>query len=343
MSSSDEGKDAHSSVLVKVAPWIFVVVLAYFTAAVYWIFQSFMWGYEITSRFPIYASLLKESWWIILFYSSELGGVVCTSLRFVAGVFALYSAILFFREGKSFTPRVKKNVCRVLAFEAGYYLALIPSVILGFVHPLFAEKLWYFDSTPGMPVLLVSGVACLFMVLAIPQALLRLRLRIVKDLPCEEIVKWVCITGVAYLFVVFWLNYALSWIATTVPWVERAQPGVSILFEPLSLISFAATIFGLLAIALSALFSALPYIRGQGASQSFKRVGAIMIAFGSYFILVTILYIVAGGYAGRPTVWHEMVVPHNPDLWCVTFFLLGLRLISMKSNERVTNFIRIRR
>ncbi len=100
MAWNDKGNDAYSSVLVRVTPWIFVVVLAYFTAAVYWIFQSFMWGYEITSRFSIYASLLKESWWIVLFYSSELGGVVCTSLRFVAGVFALYSAILFFGGGE---------------------------------------------------------------------------------------------------------------------------------------------------------------------------------------------------------------------------------------------------
>lgn len=328
-----EGENVYLSTRVKVAPWVFVVVLAYFVASLYWVFQSFNWGYEIASKYSSYASLLKEPWWIALFYSSELGGVLCTSLRFIAGVFALYSAILFFKEGKSLTPDVEKNVCRVLAFESGYYLALIPSVILGFVHPWFAEELWYFNSTPAMPVFLVSGVACLFMVAVIPQALLRLRLRIAKDSPREEIVKWVCITGVAYLFVVFWLNYSLSWIATTVPWSERAQPGISILFEPISLVSFAATIIGLFLIALCALIFTLPAIRHSSFNVSPKRIGGVMIAFGSYFVLVFALYMVAGGYAGRPTVWHEMVVPHNPDLWCVAFLILGARLILNKSKQ----------
>jgi len=315
----------------KIIPLVLVVVLAYFVWALYWIYKSFMWGYEITSKFALYAGLLKESWWIALFYSSELGGVVCTSLRFIGGVFALYSAFLFLKDEQSITPRVKRNVCRALVFEAGYYLALIPSVILGFVHPLFAEKLWYFDSTPGIPVLLVSGVACLFMVAVIPTNLLRLRSKIVGEALREEVVKQVCIVGVSYLFVVFWLNYSLSWIATTFPWTERAQPGISILFEPISLISFTATVFGLLALALSALFYSLPYIQKKGVSPSLKYLGFIMAAFGGYFILVIALYLIAGGYAGRPTVWHEMVVPHNPDLWCVTFCPLGLRLISNKS------------
>jgi len=288
-------------------------------------------GYEITSKFALYAGLLKESWWIALFYSSELGGVVCTSLRFIGGIFALYSAFLFLKDEQSFTPRVKRNVCRALVFEAGYYLALIPSVILGFVHPLFAEKLWYFDSTLGIPVLLVSGMACLFMVAVIPPNLFRLRSKIVGDALKEEVVRQICIVGISYLFVVFWLNYSLAWIATTVPWVERAQPGISILFEPVNLVSFMFTVFGLLALALSALFYSLPYIRRKGVSSSLKRLGFIMAAFGGYFILVIALYFIAGGYAGRPTVWHEMVVPHNPDLWCVTFFPLGLRLMSIKS------------
>lgn len=306
----------------KVALLVFVVVLAYFIASLYWVVQSFLWLPEITLKYSIYSSLLKESWWIALFYSSELGGVFCTSSRFIAGVFALYSAFSFLRSGKLSTPRVKNNVCRALVFEAGYYLALIPSVILGFVYPLFAEKLWYFDSPPWMPILLVSGVACLFMALVISPALLRLRSRIAKDFPREEIVKWVCITGVSYLFVVFWLNYTLFWIATAVPWVERAQPGISILFEPTNFFSFIATVVGLLAIAILALISTLPAIRKSG-TVSLKRIGAVMVAFGCYFILVSALYFIAGGYSGRPTVWHEMVVPHNPDLWCLTFLPLG--------------------
>jgi hypothetical protein len=316
----------------KIIPLVLVVVLAYLVWALYWIYRSFMWGYEITSKFALYAGLLKESWWIALFYSSELGGVVCTSLRFIGGVFALYSAFLFLKDEQSITPRVKRNVCRALVFEAGYYLALIPSVILGFVHSLFAEKLWYFDSTPGMPVLLVSGVACLFMVAVIPPNLLRLRSKIVGEASREEVVRQICIVGVSYLFVVFWLNYSLSWIATTIPWTERAQPGISILFEPISLVSFTATVFGLLALALSALFYSLPYIQKKGVSPSLKRLGFIMAAFGGYFILVVALYLIAGGYAGKPTVWHEMVVPHNPDLWCITFFPLGLRLMFNKPN-----------
>jgi len=316
----------------RLLPWLFLVVFAYFVWAAYWIFQSFIWGYEITSKFTLYTSLLKEPWWIALFYSSELGGVVCTSLRFIAGIFAFYAALLFLKAGGVFTSRVKDNVCRAFVFESGYYLALIPSVILGFVHPLFAEKLWYFNHTPGIPVLLVSGVTCLFMVMVIPSSLLKLRSKIMVGSSGEEIVRQICVVGVSYLFIVFWLNYSLSWIATTVPWMERAQPGIGILLEPISFVSFMATVFGLLAIALSALHYVTSYTRRKEGGPGPRRLGAIITAFGAYFILVVALYLVAGGYAGRPTVWHEMVVPHNPDLWCITFFPLGVKLLLTKSS-----------
>lgn len=331
MVKSKSELDVNRLVLEKTAPWVFIVVLAYFVGAAYWIYQSYLWGYKIISEYSFYASHLKEPWWIAIFYSSELGGLPCTTFRFIAGIFALYSAFLFLKSGKTFTPQIKRNVSRFFVFEAAYFLALIPSVILGFVYPFFEGKLWYFrEYTPAMPILLVAGVSCLFMVLFIPPALLKLRSRIVKDSSRDEIVKWVAITCVLYLFVVFWLNYTLAWIATVVPWGERAQPGLSLLFEPLNLVSFAATTVGLLVIALSALIFALPAIKKSKAEISLKRVGAVMIAFVGYLALGVVLYFIAGGYAGQPTVWHEIVVPHNPDLWSASFLLLGLRLLSIK-------------
>ena len=309
--------------------WIFIVVCAYFGLAQYWLIKTAIWSSKFIADYALYQELIKVPWWIILFYSSELGGTVGIVLRSVAGFFALYSAVLFWRKKESAPSLIRGKVSTALLFEGGYYLTYIPTVVLGFVYPL-TEDLWYFDTTPELVVLLVNGVACLMMVMVIPPLLFKLRSKIIHGSSSQDIIKWSCLTGISYLFVVFWFTYSITWVVTTIPWPARAQPGMSILLEPVNLAGFLATVFGLLLIAIFGLMSTLPAIKKLPVELSLRRIGATMMAFGGYFVLMILLYVLAGGYAEHPTVWFEIIGPHNPDLWCVTFLCIGLPLLASR-------------
>lgn len=315
--------------------WIFVVVCAYFGLAQYWLTQSALAAVDFISHYALYQELMKVPWWIILIYSSELGGAVGVALRSVAGFFALYSGFLFWRKKEGALSLIRGKVSTALLFEGGYYLSLIPSVVLGFVFPLTDENLWYFDTTPVLPVLLLNGVACLMMVMVIPPLLFKLRSKIIQGSSSQDIIKWSCLASISYLFVVFWFNYSMAWAATMTPWTRRGQPGMRVLLDPINLAGFLATVFGLFLIAIFGLISTLPAIKKLPVELSLRRIGATMMAFGGYFVLMILLYVLAGGYAERPTVWFEMIGPHNPDLWCVTFLCIGLPLLASRKIKRL--------
>jgi hypothetical protein len=80
--------------------WVFVVVCAYFGFALYMLVPSALFASELISHYALYQELIKVPWWLVLFYASELGGGVGGALRVVAGFFALYSAVLFWRSHK---------------------------------------------------------------------------------------------------------------------------------------------------------------------------------------------------------------------------------------------------
>jgi hypothetical protein len=98
---------------------------------------------------------------------------------FNSGFFALYSAFLFWRKKERALSLIRGKVSIALLLETGYYLSLIPTVVLGFVFPLTGESLWYFDTTPVFEVLFVAGVACLIMTMVIPPFLFKLRSKII--------------------------------------------------------------------------------------------------------------------------------------------------------------------
>jgi hypothetical protein len=168
------------------------------------------------------------------------------------------------------------------------------------------------------------------MVMVIPPLLFKLRSKILQGSSSQDIVKWSCLTCISYLFVVFWFNYSVSWVATLIPWTIRAQPGMRVLLDPINLAGFLATVFGLFLIAMFGLVSTLPAIKKLPVKLSLRRIGATMIAFGGYFVLMIFLYVLAGGYAEHPTTWYEIIVPHNPNLWCLIFLFVGLPLVARR-------------
>jgi hypothetical protein len=307
--------------------WVFIVVCAYFGFALYMFVPSALFANELISHYAVYQELIKVPWWLVLFYASELGGGVGGALRLVAGFFALYSTVLFWRKKESAIPLIGGKVGTALLLEGSYYLSFIPSVVLGFVFLLTGGRLWYFDTTPVMEVFFVAGVACLLMVMAIPPLLFKLRSKILQCSSSQDIVKWSCLTCISYLFVVFWFNSSMQWVGMITTF------GTSVLLDPIGLAGFLASVFGLFLIAIFRLMSTLPAIKKLPVKLSLRHIGVVMMALGGYFMLGMLLYVLAGGFAERPFAWYEMMVPHNPYLWCVIFLFVGLPLVARRKNR----------
>ena len=311
--------------------WIFVVVCAYLGYALYFAVYGLTFSIGLTSDYYVYNLISKNPWWWpILYYGSEgVSGSVGLVLRAIGSFFALYSAYLFWRKKDRALPLIRRKVGTALLLEAGFHLALIPSVIAAFAYYASTEYLYYFDHTPGLLLLYGTAIPCLALVLVIPPLLLKLRTTIIRSAPSQEIIKWSCLTGIAYLFVAFWFNYSMLWAAAMVPYPEsRIQYGSSFLLEPSNFVSFAITVFGLLAIATFGLMFTLPAIKKQPIKLNLRRLGAVITAFGGYFIFSILHYYLTGGYEAHPSVWYEVISPlHNPNLWCVAFIFIGLAVL----------------
>jgi hypothetical protein len=323
--------------------WILILVSVYLGYALYFAVYGLQFSLQLTSDHYVYGLVTKNSWWwIVLYYGSEgVAGSVAIVLRAIGGFFAFYAAFLWWRKKDLALPTIRKNVCRALLLETGFFLALIPSIIAAFAYNLTSEYLFYFDHTPERILLFGTAIPCLIIVLVVPPLLLKLRATIKHESPSQEIIKWSALTGIAYLFVVFWFNYSMLWAATMVPYPRAYQVyGLDFLMQPTNFLSFAITVFGLLALALGALATTRPAIKKQPQKINLPYVGIVMIAFGGYFLFNTIYYYLTGSYEAHPSVWYEVIGPlHNPNLWSLTFIFVGVPLviqgwIKKRSNEK---------
>lgn len=319
--------------------WIFIGVCTYLGYAIYFAVYGLNFSIATASSSYVYNMISQNPWWwAILYYGSEgVSGTVGLILRAIGGFFALHAAYLLWKKKDTALPQIKRKASTALLLETAYYLSLIPSVIAAFAYYASTEYLYYFDHTPRLLLLYGTGIPCLAMVLTIPPLLLKLRAKITQDAPNPEIIKWSSLTGVAYLFVVFWFNNSMLWGATMVPYPEsRIQYGLSFLLEPANFTSFAITVFGLFLIAVFGLLLTLPAIRKRSTKLNLAGIGAVTAAFGGYFIFNTVSYYLTGGYEAHPSVWYEVIGPlHNPNLWCSAFVFIGLVvLFRSKSSQQ---------
>ena len=130
--------------------WVLILVSVYLGYALYFAVYGLQFSLQLTSDQYVYGLVTKNPWWwIMLYYGSEgVAGSVAIVLRAVGGFFAFYAAFLWWRKKDTSLPTIRKNVCRALLLEAGFFLALIPSIIAAFAYNLTSEYLFYFDHTP---------------------------------------------------------------------------------------------------------------------------------------------------------------------------------------------------
>jgi len=308
--------------------WIFVVSFSYFGYALYFAIYGLGFSVGLIFDHVIFDAVSKNPWWwFILYYGSEGAlGTLAGFIRVVSGSFAVYSSYLFWKKKDLAFPLIRKAVSKTLLFEATHFFSLGLSVVASFVYFFSSEPLYYFGHTPGLIYVLVAGIPLLLMILIVSPSLLNLRRKINKIAENREIMKWVCITGVAYLFVVFWINYSMSWAGVLVPYTRAQQQfGLEFLRVPFNFISFVVTVFGLLIIAIFGLKVTLPAIQKKSTQLNMKHISTVITALGGYFMFNVFFYYLTGGYETNPSVWYEVIGPlHNPYFWCLSFLFLGI-------------------
>lgn len=312
--------------------WILVVACTYLAYALYYAVSGMRDSIGMISNQYIYTSLSNNPWWwMVLFYSSEgVAGSIAIIVRTIAGVFAVYAAFLFWRKKDTSMPNIRKSASAALLLEAVFFLTLIASVIAAAAYNIANDpSLFYFGHTPEALLLYITLIPCLAIVLVVPPLLLKLRASIKHQAPIQEVAKWASLTGVGYLFVVFWFNFSMMWTGITVPYTRvYEQYGLDFILQPANLFSFSLTLFGLLAVAVTALLTTLPLIKKQHMQPNLTRIGAVLAGLGGYFVITTLYYYLTGDYAAHPSVWYEVIGPlHNPNLWVIALVFLGIPLI----------------
>jgi hypothetical protein len=212
---------------------IIIVACVYFVYTTYWLIRGFIWDSAILYEYAFYQATIKAPWRIIVFYASELIGTVGIPFRSVSGFLAVFLAFVFLKKGKDMLPSAGKKIGYVLLFEGFYWLALIPSFILGFTYPIVNDYYWYFDTQRVIP--LIEGMVLCVEVSLIPILLFMLRKEVKRyfssKASSQEVTKLAWTAGLAYLFV-FWFNYSMQWILTVF------SSSIEILFDFMNLVGF---------------------------------------------------------------------------------------------------------
>lgn len=245
---------------------------------------------------------------------SAFGGIIA---RFIAGIMALMSAVIYFRRGLPSTQKLCRTIRWILVLEAVYWFALIPTAVsLAYIAVIF-----YGSATVGLLGNLAWTTIPVFVEsMVLPSALIVLAKKLDYKKPSVDAIRWAWISGV-FLIVVFWLTNMGTWMLTV------GTKGLGYLAYPQNMFSFILTAGGLIALVLYTVYFAKK--RGFASawqSLNLRGVGIIMTLLGLFFLLNYLNWIFFGGDYIWST-WYAWFLGHNLDLWMLTLPLVGIPLM----------------
>ena len=253
--------------------------------------------------------------WLLV---TDISATVTLIFRLIGSIIAV-SAVIAYLVKKGLSERTTRRLLKlILACEAIYWLGLLASGI-GSILPVTILP-YYFD------MLITSGIPCTVSAIAIPVALFKIVSSLNPNKPAKNAVKWSLIAGTVYVFV-FWINNTSLWFYT----VKYA--GLDYLLAyPENILSFSITTVGLLALALYAAYFTKKSIGAKTIGQlNLRKVGAIVIALGLYFLWNYLTWI----YFGKPELWSDWYawfLGHTMDLWIMAVPLVGIPLLFMQED-----------
>jgi len=266
---------------------------------------------------------LKEPLRTIIFVE-DISATTCLAFRFLASIIAFSATISYFVK-KDFPKQTALKVLRwVLVFEGVYWLGLLTTA--GYSVQSFGSMVMRNVSLDALlNSLLVSVIPTVMEAVILPVSLFILAFKVNPKKPLKNAIKWGLITGTIYM-VVFWLTNTSSWLGV----VE--QRGTEYLTAyPEHLVSYALTVFGLLALAIYTGYTA-KNSAGKEILQDLNLgiIGVIITSLGLYFLWNYFSWVFFAGNTWN--YWYAWFLGHNMDLWMLTLPLLGIPLLFAHSN-----------
>jgi hypothetical protein len=277
---------------------LFLVVLSWFSFTTYQLGKGILNGIDV----PF----------------TDLPATIGLSFRAAAGFIALIAILFYLAKRDLSVTEALASTRWVLLLEAAYWFSLISSGIWGF--QIYFQP-GAFGRYPSELFLVGTGVPCITESVLLPVILGILFLKLNPAKPAKNAIKWGLIAATAYIFV-FWLLYTTQWLSDVI------LSGISVIsLYPVNIFGFALTA-GLLF--LLAVYAGVYGKRSFGTETltalNLKKAGAIVTAFGLYFDVTLLLWLLFGSPSGG-TIFHTFFVFHNMDLWLATLPLVGIPLI----------------
>ena len=283
--------------------------------------NKFLWAFKIGLFFVAFFWLILTLYKLstVILYGifvpfTDLPATFGLGFRIAASLITLITAIRFLRKSDFSYTNASTSIMLIILFEAIYWLLFLPSGIWGFQYSTILYSRVFFILEAGLPCTVVA------IVIPIMFGILLFKMR-TKKTP-KNIIKWALIAATAYLLA-FWFNYTAQW------WSEIFVGGMDFLMKSeLFTFEFALTVGGLLLIALYTAILAKEFSETNTVVKlNLRKAGAIITAFGLYFDIILLLWILFPDAGSALTVWPTFSVEHNADLWMATLPSVGLPLM----------------
>jgi hypothetical protein len=269
----------------------------------------------------------------------DISATIGLVFRFAASILALAAIGVYFAKKGISKPTAYKVARLVLVFEGIYWLGLIATS--GYSVQFFSQLLSHNRSLDTLLYNLMAGVIpAVVEAIVLPIILFIFAFKLNHNKPLKTGVKLGLITGTLYI-VVFWLTNTSSWLGVVRSkgiqylWVEATKVnGVDLLtYHPEHLVSFITTVFGLLALAIYAVYVTKKSTNAE-TLQDLKlgAIGIIILAFGLYFFWNYFSWAFFAGNTWND--WYAWFLGHNMDLWMLSLPLVALPLLFHKSPKQ---------
>ncbi|MCW3999360.1 MAG: hypothetical protein NWE93_03885 [Candidatus Bathyarchaeota archaeon] len=277
----------------QLAPFLCVVVGAFFVYLLCLLLNSFSADYRIYQTVAAYVSEHGFDFWKVYWLFSELVGEVGLFVRFSGACLLLaFTMWLLWRR----TPRFAL-LRKAILLEGLYYLFFIPFIGLELFSPNASMAYHLAASSYILQALLITpAFLALYIKLRSPQLNLGIK-------------KWFALCAVTFTFAL-WIKHFLFSL--------YALPADSA--SPILLIGSANSIITLLVGALLVLFALFPTMKGKAGYH--RRVLGVGLCFvGAYFLVYLLVAAFSGGYLSY--LWLT-------DFWASSLVVLGLGFLLKK-------------
>ena len=230
-----------------------------------------------------------------LFLFQEISGSAGSYLRLVGAIFALHSAILFFKKDTKYLGRLRLTIL----FESLYFLLLFPAAINHLVGSVISSST-FLNFYTGVSFLLQSAL--------IFPVLFMLSRKLKNPQNISSILKWAGFAAPLYVFG-FWVRHALLWVYGI--WPLETQHWS--LFETVGFVNLLLT---LLVAAFVCTGVCLAF--RQKKKLNIWLVGIAITLIGVYFAIYDLV-----------SIWDPIYRAYLPltDFWMITLLVLSVAVL----------------